>query len=431
MCAHPTATSNVTDLSSRCPPLFGPARRATCATALRSPLTTAGEVDGTGHGDVERLFGAEGAAVAVFDGVVLVTLDGDQPAARAVGEHHLAARLERGSTIGTPEGARYAARRPLGYPALLPHDGGAADPWQAGEVTRSLVAALRPVAPGAGRSRADLLTDLTGTTTHGRWWVARVGLIPPVQTRGLLCATPVIGSRTHLTVPGAGTALCGRVPVRAPLGPAPSADCPACLRSDRVRVRLDAQLAHHDALAGHVGALTAGAAARWWPRFAHLVEEPVGPVGDAAAGVLHHRLPGAPDLDTALALIAASVTSVAAATRRWAAAEVEQRLRTVLRSTLPRHPTQLTDDLRALLATAEVLLDAATLADLLVGAFDDLGPALALEPVTARLAAAAGPLAPDRVQRWLRLHRVAAALGGRDPTHPNGPAGPTTLLLER
>ena len=362
--------------------------------------------------------------MTVFDGAVLITLGGDDPAARAVGEHHLAARLERGTTLRTPEGDRVAARRPLGYPPLLAHDGEVADPWRTPAVTRSLVAALRYAEAEPAGYHGDLLTELDGTTSHGRWWVARACVVPPVQTGGLVAATPVVGTRTHLTTSGGSVALCGRVPVRSPLSPARSADCPACLRTDTVRARLDAQLAHHQAIADHAGALTAGAAARWWPRFARLSGQTGGPVGDAAVGLLHHGLPGAPDVDTALTLVADRVTSVAAATRRWAAAEVEQRLRRLLRATLPRHPRELDTDLRDLLATAEALLDATALADLLVGALEELGPAIALEPVAARLAMAAGPAAPERVQRWLRLQRVAAALGG-------GSTPTTTLLLER
>ena len=362
--------------------------------------------------------------MTVFDGAVLITLGSDDPAARAVGEHHLAARFERGTVLRTPEGDRIAARRPHGYPPLLAHDGEVADPWRTPAVTRSLVATVEHAEGGLAGPHGDLLTDLAGTTTHGRWWVARASVLPPVQTRGLIAATPVVGARTHLTPSGGSVALCGRVPVRSPLGPARSADCPACLRSDTLRARLDAQLAHHAALADHAGALTAGAAARWWPRLARLAGPADGPVGDAAVGLLHHGLPGAPDIDTALTVVADQVTHVAEVTRRWAAVEVEQRLRGVLRATLPRHPRQLDTDLHDLLATAEVLLDAATLADLLVGALEELGPAIALEPVAARLAAAAGPAATERVRRWRRLQRVAAALGG-------GSAPTTTLLLER
>ena len=412
---------------------------ATSATTLRAPLTGGRQVDVAGTPDVERTFGSEGVRVTVFDGTLLVTLGGDDPAARAVGEHHLAARLTRGTTVRAPDGATFAARRPLGFPPLLAHDDAVGDPWQAAGVARSLVATLQP--PGAGtrggpgsrpapgmpattRVRGARLTELAGTTPHGRWWVAQVHLLPPVTTRGLIAATPVVGSRTHLTTAGGSVALCGRTPVRAPLGPAVSTDCPACLATDDVRARLDAQLAQHASIATQVGALTAGAAARWWPRLAHLAAQPVGALGDAAVGLLHHGLPGAPDRDTALTVVADSRATVAAVARRWAEGEVRRRLLARLRVTLPGHPTRVDDELTGLLATAELLLDPATLADLLIGAFEDLGPSVALEPLTARIAAAAGPQVPERVQRWLRLQRVAAALG-------NGTTGTTTLLLER
>ena len=388
---------------------------------------------------VERSFGWKGLAVTVFDGAALITLDGDDAAARAVGEQHLAARLERGADIRTAHGSVYAARRHPGYPPLLGYGDVAADPWRCPAASRAVVARLLPDGAGARRSEPIRLSDLAGRTTYGRWWAVDVHLVPPVETRGLAAATPVIGSRTHLGVPGGSSALCGRVPVHEPLHPASAADCPACLRCGTVRARVDEQLAWHQAVATHLGAWTAGAAARWWPRLAQLCRPPVGPIGDAAVGLLHHGLPGAPDGDTALTLVTDHLAGVATTTRRWAAGQAQRRLRDLLAATLPRHPTHLDDDLRTLIATAEVLLDAAPLAEVLVTALEDLGPALALEPDTVRIATAAGTAASERVQRWLRLQRIAAALGGGAPAD-RGPGGrgtggrgtgATTLVLER
>lgn len=357
--------------------------------------------------------------MTVFDGAVLLTLDGDDPAATAVGAHHLAARLERGITVRTAQGRTHTARRHPGYPPLLAYDSAAEDPWRCPAAARALVATLLPDGAGPRRAQPVTLPELGGSSLHGRWWVADLHLVPPVETRGLVATTAAIGSRTHLSAaPDGRLALCGRVPVRAPIHPAGAADCPACLGCETVRTRLEEQLAWHAPIAAHVGAWAAGAAARWWPRLAHLPAQPVGAIGDAAVGLLHHELPDAPDGDTALALVTAHVADVATTTREWATREVQGRLQALLATTLPRHPIHLDDDLRLLLATAEVLLDAATLAELLVAACEDLGPALALEPETLRLATAAGTTASGRVQRWLRLQRVAAALGGGATTQP-------------
>jgi len=123
---------------------------------------------------------------------------------------------------------------------------------------------------------------------------------------------------------------------------------------------------------------------------------------------------------------------VAPTTRRWASAEVERRLRVLLREVVPTHPTTLDTQLHGVIATATALLDAPAVAGLLVGAMEEDGPALGLEPITLQLASAAGPRADEGVQRWLRLHRVAAALSGGGSTDAAtlSGGGPTTLLLE-
>ena len=386
--------------------------------------------------------------MTVFDGAALIILDGADAAARAVGEHHLAARLERGVQLRTAHGSTHTAGRHPGYPPLLGVGDAAADPWRRPAAGRAGVARLLPQDAGGRRSEPIRLSDLAGRTPYGRWWVAEVHLVPPVETRGLAAATPLVGSRTHLTAPGGSVALCGRVPVDGPLLAASATDCPACLRCETVRARVDEQLAWHTTAAAHVGAWTAGAAARWWPRLAPLSHPPIGPIGDAAVGLLHHDLPGAPDSDTALSLVTDHVAGVAATTRRWAAGAAQRRLAELLATTLPQHPTHLDEELRTRISTAEVLLNAACLAEVLVAAVEDLGPALALEPDTVRIATAAGTAASERVQRWLRLQRVAAALGGGTPTsgarevpgraprtttggHRGHGADATTLVLER
>ncbi len=382
--------------------------------------------------------------VDVFDGTVLVRLDADHPAARAVGEHRLAARFERGTTVrtATATAARFAVRRPAGYPPLLVHDDEGADPWQVDGPSRSLVATVRRSVGAGHGAGADVHPGLTGSTRHGDWWVAAVVVVPPVQTRGLVTARAIVGERLHLATPGAPLALCGRVPVDGQTGPTGAVECAACLDTEVVRARLDAQLEHHAVLTAHAGAMTAGAAARWWPRLAHLGGSPAGPTADAVAGLSHHGLPGAPERDTGLRLVAASITEVAPTTRRWAEAQVQHRLDPLLRRVVPAHPTTLDEELDGVLATAEALLEPAALAELLVGALEAHGPAVALEPLTARVATAAGPRASTRVQDWLRLQRIATALSGggapdrasrvsRRGAHGDDPGRATTLLLER
>ena len=141
----------------------------------------------------------------LLDGTLIVRIGGDHPAARAVGEHGLASRFERGITLRTADGTVLATRRPPGYPPLLPHDDEVEDGWHAAALGRCLVAAVRHPCPGAagrGAARASAstsralpsLTTLTGSTDHGRWWVQQVAIIPPVDTRGLVVARPAFGA---------------------------------------------------------------------------------------------------------------------------------------------------------------------------------------------------------------------------------------------
>lgn len=243
-----------------------------------------------------------------------------------------------------------------------------------------------------------------------------VAVLPPASIGGLVGCRPLAGGRTHVAMFGHAMTICGRLPAGGePLDPG-RVDCLRCRRSDELRHRFARQLREHDRLLALLDPLTAAALAGWWPRLDHHDPGDLPVLLDAMAGARLHGLPGAPDTDEVLRQVRRHRTVASAAVRAWAAAQARPRLEAQLRRLLlgargPGGP----DDRREVavrreLTLAGALLDPADVAETLVALLERHGPAPSLEPVVLEIARRAGETASDRVQRWRRLHAVAAAL---------------------
>ena len=384
-----------------------------------------------------------------FDGVALL-------AARAPDEHSrpladrtaLLRAIDQLGAVRLPDGTVAHVDHPLGVPRWLPAlapeaaaatptdattspplgDGWQVDPtvatpasatsaswgdgWQVdptAPVAEVVLIGLTPARPRT--SRADL-DDLDAAVRRAGAAPEHLAVLPPVPVDDLVGVRPLTGSRVHLGLHGTDLTVCGRLPLRGdPHDPA-YVDCRRCLRSTPVASRFDQQLRHLDDLIALAGPLLVGAAARLWQRLHHRDVEHLPPLLDSMTGALAYRLPGAPDTDEVLTQVRRHRQVASSPVRRWAAAQALQRLEVSFRRLAAEHPTDLPFNVTGRLDITSGLLDPAEAADLLVTALEEDGPAPALEPLVAQLARRAGEDRSERVERWYRRQRVAAALAG-------------------
>jgi hypothetical protein len=243
-----------------------------------------------------------------------------------------------------------------------------------------------------------------------------IGILSPAPTVGLIGCRPLAGGRIHVALFGQAMTVCGRLPVSGALVDPGRVDCLRCRRSDELGRRFAAQLAGHDRLLEVVDPLTAAALAGWWPRLDHRDPGDLPLLLDAMAGARLHALPGAPTTDQVLRQVRRHRSVASDAVRDWAAGQARPRLEQQLRRLLLDAGGDRVSAVRRELALAGALLEPADLAETLVTLLERHGPVPSLEPLVLDIARRAGDAASDRVQRWRRLHGVAAALQpGRHP----------------
>ncbi len=333
--------------------------------------------------------------------------------------------------VRLPDGGRALLVQPLGMPRTLPvlapadADGPCrtgTDAWRPTSTDRGIVeVAVFGLEPPPWSASATPGRELTTAVRQRGGDVDRLAVLPPVVVADLVAVAPLRGGRTHLGVHGAATTACGRLPLRGQPAPPGQADCLRCLRAASVAERLDRQHAHYPLLVALAGPLLAGAATRLWQRLAHRDPGTHPELLDAMVGAVAYRLPGAPDTDDILPLIRRHLDAASPEVRHWAAQQSLTRLDREVRRLAVRHPTKLPPGAEQQLALNSGVMDPAAAAEVLVAALEEVGPAPALEPVALRVATRAGAEVCDRVERWRRRHRVAAALGS-GPRHHHSPA---------